>query len=103
MVPDPIDPVKITNIISAHLERNDENHRETRDARIVGHESIMVYISFFYAEAPEISRNEIFHGIIRRNSVLQQILVDVIPDCRRDKVFGAIFIIFGLSVTFCLF
>ena len=41
----------------------------------------MAFISFYYVDMPEIpSDNEIFHGIIRRNTVLQQIMVDLIPD-----------------------
>ena len=41
---------------------------------------MMKYISFYYADIALVDKNDIFHGIIRRNSVLQNLLIGIIPD-----------------------
>jgi hypothetical protein len=72
-VPEPIDPVAITEIITTHLEKDDKS--------IQPNDPLMAFMSFYYIDLPQIPpATDIFHGIILRNTVLQQIMVDLIPD-----------------------
>ena len=41
---------------------------------------MMTYIAFYYSDIDGIGLNEIFEGIMRRNSVLQNLLIGMIPD-----------------------
>ena len=74
VVPTEVDPLRIANIVHDYLELAPQDRNVGRD------DSMMKYISFYYADIALVDKNDIFHGIIRRNSVLQNLLIGIIPD-----------------------
>jgi len=74
VVPNEADPLRIANIVHDYLEL------EPQDRQVGRSDSMMKYISFYYADIALVDKNDIFHGIIRRNSVLQNLLIGIIPD-----------------------
>ena len=79
-----MDPVSITNLVASQLE--DENHGREIDQS----ESLMIYLAYCFKEQFERNpdqnlSNKIFHEVVRRNSVLQQTLVNLIPEIVRNR------------------
>ena len=79
-----MDPVSITNLVASQLE--DENHGREIDPS----ESLMIYLAYCFKEQFERDpdqnlSNKIFHEVVRRNSVLQQSLVNLIPEIVRNR------------------
>ena len=52
---------------------------EPKDRKITPNDSMMVELSFYYCDTA-VDQNEIFNGILRRISVLQNLLIGIIPD-----------------------
>ena len=79
-----MDPVSITNLVASQLE--DENHGRQIDPS----ESLMIFLAYCFKESFERDpdqnlSNKIFHEVVRRNSVLQQTLVNLIPEIVRNR------------------
>ena len=74
VIPNELEPARIANLVFDNLNAEPENRTIDRD------DSMMTYIAFYYSDIDGIGLNDIFEGIMRRNSVLQNLLIGMIPD-----------------------
>ena len=74
VIPNELEPARIANLVFDNLNAEPENRIISRD------DSMMTYIAFYYSDIDGIGLNDIFEGIMRRNSVLQNLLIGMIPD-----------------------
>lgn len=84
VIPEPSDPVSITNLVASQLE-DDNPGREIDQS-----ESLMIFLTYCFKESFERDPNQnlsnkIFHEVVSRNSVLQQTLVNLIPEIVRNR------------------
>ena len=78
VIPNELEPPRIANLVFDNLNTEPQS-------RIIGRDDpMMTYIAFHYSDVDEIGLNEIFQGIMRRNSVLQNLLfksyIGMIPE-----------------------